>query len=396
MHSSPISRRTALVALAGSAAGCVVRRAATDDGKSNETHTRARIGFRTMTIDKKIWGHLPDGRPVHLFTLNNGNGGEVKISEFGGTLVSISVPDRQGHSGNVVLGFDNLERYLAGTPFFGVITGRYANRIKEGKFTLDGRTYPLAVNNGPNHLHGGLKGFDKQLWVGKERGIQNGDIVIDFTYTSPDGEEGYPGTLKTKVTYSLTKNNTLRIEYEATTDKPTVLNLTNHSYFNLAGQGSITDHELTLGCARYTPVDGTLIPLGTVASVAGTPLDFRTPKPIGHQKMQTGLTPPGYDHNFVLDREGDSMALAARVRDPKSGRIMECHTTQPGVQFYTGNFLPADGIECSGGRKFFPHGAFCLETQHFPDSPNQPTFPSVVLRPGSTFRSTTEYRFSAK
>lgn len=347
-----------------------------------------------MKLTKTLWGQLPTGQPVHLFTLSQGSGATVKISELGATLVEITVPDRLGKLGNVVLGFETLDRYLAKHPFFGVVAGRYANRIKAGHFTLDGRTYTLAQNNGPNHLHGGVRGFDKQLWAGTEIGSQHGDASVEMTYTSPDGEEGYPGELVTKITYTLTADNTLRIQYTATTDKPTVLNLTNHSFFNLSGQGSITDHILTLGCSHYTPVDGELIPVGTVASVAGTPLDFRKPLAIGARQMQTGLKVAGYDHNFVLDRKGDSLALAARASDPKSGRVLECHTTEPGVQLYTFNFAPVEGIECAGGRRFFPHGGFCLETQHFPDSPNQPAFPSVVLRPGQTFRSTTEYRFT--
>jgi len=348
-----------------------------------------------MNLDKKLWGRLPDGRPVHLFALTNGRGATARISELGATVVELSVPDRQGVSGNVVLGFDSLERYTAHHPFFGVVAGRFANRIKAGQFTLDGRTFTLAKNNGPNHLHGGLRGFDKQLWTGEAAVSATGEPAVVLQYTSPDGEEGYPGTLVTRVTYTLTADNTLRLQYEATTDQPTVVNLTNHSFFNLAGQGSIKEHELQLGCSRYTPVDAELIPLGTLAPVAGTALDFREARPIGWQQMQTGLKVPGYDHNFVLDREGEQLALAARVRDPQSGRVMECHTTQPGVQLYTFNFAPAEGIDCSGGRRMYPHGAFCLETQHFPNSPNQPEFPSVVLRPGQTFRSTTEYRFTA-
>jgi len=347
-----------------------------------------------MNLERVVWGRHSDGRPVHLFTLISGHGAVVRLSELGGTVVELLVPDRQGHVANVVLGFDTLEAYQAANRFFGVITGRYANRIKAGQFSLDGRTYTLAKNNGANHLHGGLRGFDQQLWVGTEVHPGNGELAVEFRYTSPDGEEGYPGTLSLLVTYTLTPANTLRIDYRATTDQPTVLNLTNHSFFNLASQGSITEHELTLACSRYTPVDGELIPIGTVAPVAGTALDFRQPHTIGARRMEAGLRVPGYDHNFVLDRAGDSLALAARVHEPRSGRVMECHTTEPAVQLYIYNFAPADGVQCSGGRHVFRHGAFCLETQHFPDSPNQPSFPSVVLRPGQTFHSTTEYRFT--
>ncbi len=346
-----------------------------------------------MYLEKTLWGQLPDGCPVQLFTLRNDQGVTAKLSEWGAALVELWVPDRHGVPGNVVLGFDSLARYLKPHPFFGVVAGRYANRIKGGQFSLDGRIYSLAKNNGTNHLHGGLRGFDKQRWLGTAFEAGDGTAAVRFTFTSPDGDEGYPGTLSIAVTYTLTNENTLRLEYVATTDRPTVLNLTNHSYFNLAGEGTILDHELTLNCGRYTPVDGELIPLGTLADVAGTPLDFRQPTAVGARGLQAGLSGPGYDHNFVLDRAGENLALAARVRDPYSGRVMECHTTQPGVQLYTFNNAPADGVECAGGKTFYRHGALCLETQHFPDSPNHPNFPSVILRPGASFRSTTEYRF---
>ena len=347
----------------------------------------------TMQLNKSVWGHLPDGRSAHLFTLTNDAGAVVKLCEWGAALVQLTVPDRHGVAGNVVLGFDSLARYLQPHPFFGVIAGRYANRIRAGQFTLNGKTYSLARNNGLNHLHGGLRGFDKQLWSGSELGDRAEVVAVQFTLTSPDGDEGYPGALIAQVTYSLTAGNTLRLEYQATTSQSTVLNLTNHSYFNLAGEGTILEHELTLNCSRYTPVDGQLIPLGNLASVAGTPLDFRQPTAVGARGMAAGLQVAGYDHNFVLDRTSETPTLAARLYDPKSGRVMECHTTEPGVQLYTFNNAPIEGIECAGGKRFFRQGALCLETQHFPNSPNVPGFPTVILEPGKCFRSTTEYRF---
>ncbi len=347
-----------------------------------------------MTVERKTFGTLADGREVHHFTFTNSRGTVLEFTNYGLIVTGIRVADRQGSRANVVLGFDNLARYLQGHPFFGAIAGRYANRIGRGTFTLDGRTHQLATNNGPNHLHGGTVGFDKKLWSPGETRISPEGIALELTYRSVDGEEGYPGNLDVTVRYTLTEEDEFRIDYRAVTDQPTVLNLTNHSYFNLAGRGDILGHELQLLCDRYTLVDGTLIPTGELAPVAGTALDFREPQPIGARGMEAGLHVPGYDHNFVINRRAPGLVTAARVVDPGSGRAMECLTTQPGIQLYTFNFAPKEGIECAGGVRFGPHGAFCLETQHFPDSPNKPHFPSTVLRPGDTFRSTTVYRFT--
>lgn len=347
-------------------------------------------------IDRGDFGEI-DGRALSLFMLTNASGGQVGITEYGGIVVSLKVPDRHGEFGDVVLGFDTLDAYVADTPYFGAITGRYANRIAGGRFSLDGTDYELAVNNPPNALHGGIKGFDKVVWNGEPNA--EGDGVV-FKYVSADGEEGYPGTLTAQVTYTWTDDHELRIDYEATTDKPTVLNLTNHSYFNLkdGGASPILDHELTIDADRYTPVDETSIPTGELAALEGTPLDFRQPAAIGarigddHEQLRFGA---GYDHNYVLNRESESLALAATVYEPESGRVMEVLTTEPGVQFYSGNFL--DGHHVGKGGVAYEHrSGLCLETQHFPDSPNQPEFPSTVLRPGETYSTQTVYRFSTR
>lgn len=342
-----------------------------------------------------------DGQSVERHTLTNANGVEIAILTYGGIIQSITVPDRDGTMGNIALGFDNLDDYMSMSPYFGAIVGRYANRIAKGQFTLDGKTYELAINNDPNTLHGGEKGFDKRVWTASEATSDDGQSIT-LSYTSPDGEEGYPGTLEVSVTYTLTDANELRIDYSATTDALTVLNLSNHSYFNLAGEGSgtIYDHELQLNASAFTPVDETLIPTGEIADVAGTPFDFTTAKPIGQDIRDASseqiLIGRGYDHNFVLDRpEGDmeSLVPVGKVMDPASGRVMEIATTQPGVQLYTGNFL--DGSFAGTSGKVYRQGdAFCLETQHFPDSPNQPDFPSTELAPGEEFTSTTVYTFS--
>lgn len=347
-------------------------------------------------IDRGDFGEI-DGRALSLFMLTNASGGQVGITEYGGIVVSLKVPDRHGEFGDVVLGFDTLDAYVADTPYFGAITGRYANRIAGGQFSLDGTDYELAVNNPPNALHGGIKGFDKVVWNGEPNA--EGDGVV-FKYVSADGEEGYPGTLTAQVTYTWTDDHELRIDYEATTDKPTVLNLTNHSYFNLkdGGASPILDHELTIDADRYTPVDETSIPTGELAALEGTPLDFRQPAAIGarigddHEQLRFGA---GYDHNYVLNRESESLALAATVYEPESGRVMEVLTTEPGVQFYSGNFL--DGHHVGKGGVAYEHrSGLCLETQHYPDSPNQPEFPSTVLRPGETYSTQTVYRFSTR
>jgi aldose 1-epimerase len=353
------------------------------------------------TITKRTWGAVGD-QPVDLYTLTNSRRMRVKISNYGGIIQSIRVPDRRGRMGNVALGFDSLQEYVSDSPYFGCITGRYANRIDDGRFTLDGVQYQLATNNGPNHLHGGNVGFDKRIWQATEERSGN-SVGLRLTYTSPAGEESYPGTLTTAVTYTLTNRNAIRIDYHATTDAPTIVNLTNHSYFNLAGEGSgtIAGHRLQLNASRYTPVDETLIPTGELAPVAGTPFDFRQPTAIGarirtsHPQIVIGQ---GYDHNFVLNRpdaDDDSMIRAARVLEPRSGRVLEIRTTEPGIQFYSGNFLDGTLVGTSG-RVYRQTDGFALETQHFPDSPNKPQFPSIVLRPGEQYETTTVYRFSTR
>ncbi len=349
-----------------------------------------------MTLDKASFGRLPDGAEADLFTLANGRGVTVKFTNYGLIITELLTPDRDGKPGNIVLGFDTLARYLQGHPFFGAIAGRVANRIGQGTFTLDGKTYQLATNNGPNHLHGGKVGFDKKLWKIEGYELTPDLASVVFSHVSPDGDEGYPGTLKTTVTYTLNKDNELRIQYQATTDQPTPVNLTNHSYFNLAGKEAIDPQVLQLWASRYTITDEGLIPTGEIAPVKGTPLDFTVPRPFGEAINQTGLQPPGYDHNFVLDSGGQRLALAARVTDPASGRVLEVETDQPGVQLYTANHFPTDGYECNGGLRFPAHGAFCLETQNFPDAVNKPQFPQAVLRPGETYDTTTVFRFLKK
>jgi len=339
-----------------------------------------------------------NGKPIDVFTLSSGQGIELQAITYGGIITSLKVPDRSGRVADVVLGFDTPDAYWKEPPppFFGAIIGRYGNRIAKGKFTLEGKTYTLATNNGPNHLHGGNKGFDKVLWTAESRQTADGATVV-FTRTSPDGEEGYPGTLSARVTYTVTPRNELIIDYHATTDKATPVNLTQHSYFNLAGDGSgdILGHELTINADRYTPVDDTLIPTGELAPVEGTPFDFRKATAIGARIDQNNpqlKNGKGYDHNWVLNRSGAGLQLAARLTDPKSGRTMEIRTTEPGLQFYSGNFL--DGtIKGKGGRVYGHRGGLCLETQHFPDSPNHSNFPSPILRPGQTYESRTVFKF---
>jgi aldose 1-epimerase len=356
-----------------------------------------------MPGDAVPFGEL-DGQPVEMYTLSNANGMEITVLTYGAIIQSIMVPDKDGKPGNVALGFDNLDDYIAKSPYFGAIVGRYANRIALGRFTLDGQEYELAINNDPNTLHGGDRGFDKQIWTASMGDAGSSGQSISLSYTSPDGEEGYPGTLDVTVTYTLTEANELRIDYLATTDATTVLNLSNHTYFNLRGEGSgpVFDHELMLNAPEFTPVDETLIPTGEIAPVAGTPFDFTTAKPIGQDIRDASsdqiLIGRGYDHNFVLDRSGagdDEPVPAATVSEPMSGRVMKVMTTQPGVQLYTGNFL--DGTFAGTSSMVYRQSdAFCLETQHFPDSPNQPDFPSTVLEPGDEFTSTTIYAFSVE
>lgn len=350
-----------------------------------------------MNLSSESFGTLPDGRPVRRITLSTPDGARVQCINLGLAITRIDVPDRHGRPGNVVLGFDSLERYAQRHPFFGVVAGRYANRISKGRFTLDGVVHQLAINNGENHLHGGIVGFDKKLWDVVALDAGPGAASVEFGLRSPDGDEAYPGNLDVRVRYSFHPDHSLRITYQATTDRATVLNLTNHSFFNLSGRGTILDHVLRLGASRYTAVGPGLIPTGEILPVSGTPLDFTRPLSIGARGMEAGLHVPGYDHNFALDPEPRSaLALAADVHDPATGRTLTCHTDQPGVQLYTFNFAPPEGIPCSDGALFGRHGAFCLETQHFPDSPNHPHFPSTVLRPGETFSSTTVYRFGVR
>jgi aldose 1-epimerase len=348
-----------------------------------------------MKLEQKVFGKTPAGAEVKIYTLSNRKGMTAKVTDYGAILTELWVPDRNGKPGNVVLGFDNLDRYVKGHPFFGATTGRVANRIAKGRFTLDGKEYTLAVNNGPNHLHGGVEGFDKKVWKSRPlRGLSR-EAAVEFTYVSPDGEEGYPGTLTTTVVYTLTDDNELRIDYTASTDKATIVNLTNHSYFNLGESGNILDHVLVINADRYTATDATLIPTGELAPVNGTGLDFSEPRRIGDRLADYMSFAKGYDHNFVLRGGGKSLSLAARVQEPKSGRVMEVWTTEPGVQLYCGNHLDGS-LTGVGGVVYKQHSGFCLETQHFPDSINKQAFPSVVLRPEQTYRTTTSHRFSAK
>jgi aldose 1-epimerase len=348
-------------------------------------------------VQKAAFGTTKEGAAVEIYTLTNRNGMTAKVMTYGATLTELLVPDKTGTPGNIVLGFDTIEPYLAGVPFFGSTVGRVGNRIAKGAFRLNGQTYKLAANNGPNHLHGGLKGFDKVVWKA-EVVSSSGGQAVKFTYRSPDGEEGYPGNLDAAVVYTLTDANELRLDYTATTDKATPVNLTNHSYFNLAGDGvgTILDHVLMIAADEMTPVDDTLIPTGKLAPVKGTVFDFTTPTAIGARIAKVPIAPPvGYDHNFVLRRAEGGLALAARVTEPTSGRVMEVRTSEPGIQFYSGNFL--DGtIKNRKGVPYAKHAAFCLETQHFPDSVNQANFPSTILEPGQTYKTTTVYAFPVK
>ncbi|WP_181163624.1 aldose epimerase family protein [Pontibacter mangrovi] len=344
-----------------------------------------------MTIQKSAFGTTPDGVETSLYTLQNRHGLRVKITNYGAIVTSILTPDVQGKPGDVVLGFERLADYIPNGPYLGAVVGRYGNRIAHGRFTLDGQEYRLATNNGPNHLHGGNEGFNTKVWQAEELPEEN---ALKLSYRSPDGEEGYPGNLEVTVVYALTDDNGLEIDYTATTDKATPVNLTNHSYFNLsAGKAdSIRDHVIQLNATRYVPVDDSSIPTGELADVAGTVMDLRQPQRIGQNLDQV---PGGYDHTYVLGQQPGQMARAAEVYEPLSGRVLEVFTTQPGVQFYTGNFLDGS-LTGKHGHTYTKHYGFCLETQHFPDSPNQPNFPSTILRPGQTYRQRTIYRFSTR
>jgi len=346
-------------------------------------------------IEKMAFGKTADGTAVDLYVLSNAKGMKAKVITFGAILTELYVPDRKGDLEDVVLGFDDLKGYLAKHPYFGATVGRVANRIAKGRFKLNGKEYRLAVNNGPNALHGGLKGFDKVVWKAKVLRKEDGPAVR-FSYQSPDGEEGFPGTLKVSVTYTLTNKNELKISYRATTDKPTPVNLTNHSYFNLAGpkSGNILEHAVMLNADQYTPVDDKLIPTGEIKPVKGTPLDFTKPTKIGARLDQLKTDPVGYDHNFIVKKGRKRLALAARVREPKTGRVMEMYTTEPGVQFYTGNFLDGS-LQGKGDVVYRKHQGFCLEAQHYPDSVHHDNFPSIILEPGKTYKQTTVYKFSA-
>jgi aldose 1-epimerase len=346
------------------------------------------------TVKRSDFGKMPDGAGVSLYTLTNSHGMEAKIMTYGGILVSVKVPDRKGALADVVLGHDDLAGYVADSKtFFGALIGRYANRIGHAQFTLDGVTYKLPKNDGENSLHGGPQGFDKHVWTGRE--LPDG---VELTYLSKDGEAGYPGNLTAVVTYRLTEDNRLQIHYAATSDKPTVVNLTNHTYWNLKGEGDALAHLVTLNADRFTPVDSGLIPTGELKPVAGTPFDFRKATApgarISHADAQLKLG-NGYDHNWVLNKNGTGLTFAARVEETTTGRAMEVYTDQPGIQFYTGNFL--DGtVRGKGGRPANQHTALCFETQHYPDTPNKPSFPSAALKPGRKYDTTTEFRFSSK
>jgi aldose 1-epimerase len=348
-------------------------------------------------IDQELFGVTPDGANVYIYTLRRPGGIEARICTYGGIVVSLKAPDRNGHMADVVLGYDDLESYVKKNPFFGALVGRYANRIANAQFTLDGKTYKLAANNGVNSLHGGLKGFDKVIWDAHAEEGMNGPM-LELTYYSKNGEEGFPGNLNVKAVYTVTSDNALRLDYTATTDKDTVVNLSQHSYFNLAGKGDVLNHEVFINADKFTPVDSMLIPTGELKPVKGTPFDFRDPVPF---KIGERINQPdeqlqfakGYDHNWVINKPADELAVVARVTEPTSGRVLEVSSTEPGLQFYTGNNLNGT-ITGKYGWTYGAHAAFCMEPQHFPNSPNQTNFPSTELKPGQVFRSTIIYRFS--
>ena len=356
----------------------------------------ATTATQSGSATRASFGKMPDGTAVEVFTLKNASGMEVRAINYGATILSIRVADKTGAFGDVVLGYDTLEAYLKNPGYVGAVVGRYANRIANGRFSLDGREYKLATNNAPNHLHGGTKGFDKVVWAASNLTTGANGSSVTFSRTSPDGEEGYPGTVQARVTYTVTTANELDVTYFATTDKPTPINLSQHTYFNLGGHGSgaITDHGLRISADRYTPVNASLIPTGEPMRVSGTPFDFRSPKFIGARidvddpQIKIG---GGYDHNFVLNQFGTGLAHAVWLSDERTGRTLDVFTTEPGVQFYTGNRIPA--VAGKDGAKYGPRSGLCLETQHFPDSPNQPAFPSSIVRPGTPYTSRTVYRF---
>jgi aldose 1-epimerase len=347
--------------------------------------------FARMT--KQSYGKTASGEAVDLYILKNKAGMEAAITNYGGIVVSLTAPDRSGKLADVVLGFDKLDDYLTKNPYFGCIVGRYGNRIAKGRFTLNGTEYRLAVNNGENHLHGGLVGFDKKVWSARDLSTST-DAKLELSYTSKDMEEGYPGNLSVTVTYTLNDDNDLQIDYAATTDKDTVVNLTNHTYFNLAAQGDVLNHRIQINASNVTPVDKGLIPTGKLGAVKGTALDFTKMETVGariESKEEQMVFGGGYDHNFVLDKTGAELTMASRVEEPTTGRALEVWTTEPAIQFYTGNFL--DGTLSGKGRTFAKRSGFCLETQHYPDSPNQPNFPTTVLKPGQRYQTTTVWKF---
>jgi aldose 1-epimerase len=346
-------------------------------------------------ISEEPFGKTPDGKPVQIYTLRNPGGIEARICTYGGIVVSLKAPDRNGRMQDVVLGYDNLAAYIKRNPYFGALVGRFANRIANAKFTLDEKTYTLAANNGANALHGGLKGFDKVVWDSRSV-IRAEGATLELTYFSKDGEEGYPGNMNVKAVYTVTKDNALRLDYTATTDKDTIINLSQHSYFNLAGGGDVLNHEVVINADKFTPVDSTQIPTGELRPVEGTPFDFRQPHKIGeriHDPDPQLQVSKGYDHNWVINKGTNDLMLVARVTEATSGRALEVLSTEPGLQLYTGNNLNGT-ITGKDGRVYQAYGAFCMEPQHFPDSPNQPKFPSTVLKPGKAFHSTIIYKFS--
>ena len=346
------------------------------------------------TVTKEVFGKTRGGKRVDLFTLTNKQGLCAKITNYGTIITELRVPDREGRLGNIVLGFDNLRQYLGGNPsYLGCTVGRVANRTAKGRFQLDGKKYQLAVNNGPNHLHGGTRGFDKVVWSAEI--VQGREAAVAFTYLSRNGEEGYPGNLDVTVLMTLTNGDELRIDYTATTDRATPVNLTNHSYFNLAGGGNVLDHELKVAAKAYIPVDATSIPTGKQVPVAGTAFDFTKRKPIGRDFARLTGKPIGYDHNFVLKGQGQRLKSCASVYERTTGRVLEVRTTEPGVQVYTGNWL--DGTQCGhDGIYYTQHSGLCLEAQHFPDTLHHPRFPSIILRPGQTYTQTTTYKFTIR
>jgi aldose 1-epimerase len=387
-----MARAAAVVGLGIVGWACTLSTAAAQSRELTTKNSSENTGHG-MTIERAKFGQTADGTQVHRFTISNSKGMRLVLSDYGAHVIAVEVPDREGKLANVTLGFDGLDGYQQRHPFFGSTVGRFCNRIARGQFSLGGKSYQLATNNGPNHLHGGESGFDRKAWEAQT--FESGDEAgVRFTRTSPDGEEGYPGNLKVVAVYSLNDNNEVKMHFEATTDAPTIVNLTNHCYWNLggAGSGQVLNHQLMIAADHYLSVDDTLIPTGDRTPVEGTPMDFTEPMAIGSRIAQVGSDPTGYDHCYGLRGHAGQLRLAARVTEPKSGRVMEIHTTQPGIQFYTGNFL--DGSAGNGG--FGKHDAFCLETQHFPDSPNHPEFPTTELKPGETFQATTIHRFTTE